>query len=483
MRRSVKYVLGLVLVLIAAIGLTGCGNKKEASKDSVPTILMYQIGDKPKNYDTLMANANKILEKKVHAKLKIQYIGWGDYAQKMAVIVSSGENYDIAKADNYVVNAQKGAYADLTKLLPKYASSAYKDLDEAYIKGNKVDGKLYAFPVNGNVFAQQTLAFNEKYLNKIGMNADDVNSYKDLEPLLAKFKEEDPKKVPFATGNMFRVAESFDYILSTELPFAVDYSEGADGKTIINPYDSETMKSDLRVIRSYYKKGYIDKDAATNKTGYPLTTDNWLVRQETQGSLGVGNQALSEAAGKEMVSRSITTPAKTNTQAQMCDFVINNGSKHKITSLKILGEINSNPELLNGLVYGVEGESWKKIGNDRIELLKGYKDGYHMAAWNTGNADIVYNTKDVTDEMLEQKRVDTENAVQSPALGFQFDSSNVKTEITNVAAVMNKYIADLNTGTVDPDKTIPKLDKELKSAGYDKVMKEMQKQYDKFLQK
>ena len=67
--------------------------------------------------DVLLKNANKIIEKKVGAKLDIQYLGWGDYAQKMNVIISSGENYDIAFANNYVINAQKGAYADLTELV------------------------------------------------------------------------------------------------------------------------------------------------------------------------------------------------------------------------------------------------------------------------------------------------------------------------------------------------------------------------------
>ena len=43
---------------------------------------MYQIGDKPDNLDVLLKNANKIIEKKVGAKLDIQYLGWGDYAQK-----------------------------------------------------------------------------------------------------------------------------------------------------------------------------------------------------------------------------------------------------------------------------------------------------------------------------------------------------------------------------------------------------------------
>ena len=58
-------------------------------------------------WDTLLENANKIIEEKAGVKLDIQYLGWGDYDKKMNVIISSGESYDIAFANNYVINAQK----------------------------------------------------------------------------------------------------------------------------------------------------------------------------------------------------------------------------------------------------------------------------------------------------------------------------------------------------------------------------------------
>ena len=46
---------------------------------------------------------------------------------------------------------------------------------------------------------------------------------------------------------------------------------------------------------------------------------------------------------------------------------------------------------------------------------------------------------------------------------------------------MSKYLDILNTGTADPEPTIKKMDAELKTAGYDKVQAELQKQYDEFL--
>lgn len=149
-----KIIVGTTMITGVSLLLTACGSEKKAeTKKDIPTLLMYEIGQRPKNFDTLLDKVNQTMEKEAGVKLNIQFVDYGDYKQKMSVVVSSGENYDIAFADNYVINAQKGAYADLTDLLPKYAKKTYDQLDPAYIEGNKVNGKLYALSVNGNVYS------------------------------------------------------------------------------------------------------------------------------------------------------------------------------------------------------------------------------------------------------------------------------------------------------------------------------------------
>ncbi len=58
---------------------------------------------------------------------------------------------------------QKALDADLTDLIKEHAQDSFKYLDEAYIKGNAADGKMYAFPVNGNVYAQEFYTFNPTF--------------------------------------------------------------------------------------------------------------------------------------------------------------------------------------------------------------------------------------------------------------------------------------------------------------------------------
>ncbi len=106
----------------------------------------------------------------------------------------------------------------MTELAPKYAKEAYDQLDESYIKGNTIDGKLYAFPVNGNIYAQQVLTFNKQYLDKYDLDISGIESYADAEDVLKKFKEEEPNIAPFAIGQTFNVSGNYDYVIGKRLP-------------------------------------------------------------------------------------------------------------------------------------------------------------------------------------------------------------------------------------------------------------------------
>ena len=472
----------LLLVGLAACGSdkSASGSKGKGSDDGSTTLLMYQIGDKPENYDELMEVANKRIQEEINATLDLQYIGWGDWDEKMSTIIASGENFDIAYATHYVANAQKGAYADLTELIPEYAEDAYKQLDPAYIKGNTIDGKLYAMPVNGNVYAQQVLTFNKEYLDKYDLDIDGIESYQDADKVLEEFHKKEPNITAFAIGQTFTASGNYDYPLGKDYPIAVDLD--GDHTKIINPYTEEKNIETLKTMNKWYKAGYIPTDAETNTQAYPLEGNTWFMREETQGPMDYGDTILTNAAGgKELVSKAITKPLKTTANAQMANFVVSNVSKNKEKSVEFLGLLNSDPELLNGLVWGIEGEAWEKVGDNKIKLLDGYQPNQHMAAWNTGNNFILYTQDTLSDDLVKQRDESIAAAEESPILGFNFKTDSVKTEITNIANVMNRFRSTINTGTLDPDKAVPDLLKELDKAGLDKVMTEMQTQYDEFL--
>lgn len=482
-----KWIKNLTIASVAAmslLALSACGNSKKAEGGNKTTVSMYMPGDKPKNYTAIINKANKEIHKTYKdIDLQMNFIGWGDYGQKYNVMVTSGDDYDLAFAQNYPANAAKGAYADLTSLLKKDAKKAYDSVDPAYWKGVTVNKKIYGFPINANVYAQNVLTFNQDFLDKYNIDINNVDSYKSMEPALAKFHKENPSTAAFAIGKDYKASpKHMDMPMGNGLPFAID-STGKSTK-VVNLYDTKEMQDNLKTLHSFYQKGYIPQDAATATTQYNLQDNTWFVRQETQGPYDYGDTALiNNAGGKKMVSKPITDPYKSSAQAQVAVWAVSKTSKHKEAAVKVLNLLNTDKTLLNNITWGLEGQQWNFTdkAKGKIKLTDKYKPNYFIGAWMMGNNNILYTQDSVTTKMVDERNQGIKDAKESAALGFNPDTSKVKTEVTNLSNVMSKYLDILNTGTADPIPTIKKMDKELKTAGYDKVQATLQKQYDEFL--
>ncbi|MHA3067125.1 ABC transporter substrate-binding protein [Lacticaseibacillus saniviri] len=482
-----RHIISIAAIAVSTLVLAACGKSSSASStnnDGKTVVSMYMPGDKPKNYDEMIKTANKEIQKKYpKLALNMNFIGWGDYDKKYNVMVTSGDAYDIAFTRDYVTNAQKGAYADLTDLIQTDAKTAYDQTDPAYWKGVTVKDKIYAFPVNANIYAQNMLTFSDDFVNKYNLDIDGVNSYQDLEPILAKFHKANSSVAAFAIGQGYKVSsKAMEYPLGNGLPFAVDAT--GKNKKIVNIYNTAEMQKNLKTLHQYYLKGYIPQDAATSSVQYRLQDASWLVRQETQGSFDYGDTTLINAAGgKQMTSKPITAPLKSQAQSQIALWSVSKSSKHKKEAVQILGLLNSNKKLLNNIVWGLQNKQWQFTDekNGKIKTTADYKPGYFIGAWMMGNNKLLYTQDTVTQAMIDKRDQEIKTAKQSVMLGFMPDTSAYKTELTNLSNVMSKYSDILNTGTADPVPTIKQMNQELKKAGYDKVQAALQKQYDDFL--
>lgn len=484
MKKWNKLLMCSVALVGAVSMLSGCGNSSNSDAEGRTVVSMYMPGDKPKNYSAMIKRANKQLHKKYpKIDLSMKFIGWGNYAQKYNVMVTSGDKYDLAFAQNYPTNAQNGSYAEMNSLIKKYAQSAYDKIDPAYWKGLRIKGKIYGFPVNANVYATNGITFNEELVKKYSIKVGDIKSYKDMEPALKAFHEKNPNVAGFAIGQGFKASpRAMEFPLGNGLPFAIDSS--GKSKKIFNAYDTKEMQDILKTLHSFYLKGYIPKDAATSSTQYNLNQNTWFTRQETQGPYDYGDTALENAAGgKKMKTYPITDPYKSEAQAQVAVWTISKTSPHKKEAMQVLNALNTDPVLLNNITWGLEGQQWKFVdkAKGKIETTSKYQPNTFIGAWMMGNNDLLYTQKQITQKMIDQRKENIKKAKDSAALGFMPDTSSVKTQVTNCSNVMSKYLDILNTGTADPVPTIKKMNQELKTAGYDKVRDVLQKQYDKFL--
>lgn len=83
--------------------------------------------------------------------------------------------------------------------------------------------------------------------------------------------------------------------------------------------------------------------------------------------------------------------------------------------------------------------------------------------------------------MWEEYQKYNDTAEISPLYGFIFDSSKVKNEIVAISNVIDKYQGIAEAGLNDPDTTVAKFNEELKAAGIQKIVDEMQAQADAWI--
>lgn len=251
-------------VLMTASLMAGCGKKAETNSngEEIVELTWYQVGDNQKDDSAVLEEVNKYTEEKIGVKLNIVKVGWGDYNQKMQVVINTGDAWDMcftcSWTNDYLQNAQKGAFLELDDLLKEEGSEMYDLIDSRFWEAAKVGGKIYGVPSEKEIGNMPMWVFTKELVDKYSIPYEDLHSLEDLEPWLQMIKEKEPDVVPMYLTKDYSAPTYMDKIQD---PIGIEY--GDDSLTVQNVFDTEKMQSTLDTMRKYYEAGYINKDAAT----------------------------------------------------------------------------------------------------------------------------------------------------------------------------------------------------------------------------
>lgn len=480
-----RFVKSLAVALPLTVALAGCGAAPKDSAapstsggpktDAPVELVWYTIGTPPKDLAKVNDEINKYTLQKINATVKMKMLDWGEYSQKMQVITASGENYDIAFtsswANDYFANAKKGAFYEIDKLLDEKGQGIKKALNPAFFEGTKVNGHNYGVPTNKELPQQRVFRFNKTYVDKYNLDISNVKTLQDLEPILKTFKEKEPGIAPIPA----KIAEFFRYDLPvTDIPLIGMPLDTKDYK-LVNVWETPEAKSYLETMRKYYEAGYLPKDVATQKqAGDYFKTGKWLV--DVADAQPYADNLWSNDAGYGVISKPMHEPITFNWTVAGAMQAISAKSKHPDKAMEFLNLLYTDPYLINLVDFGIEGTHYKKIGDQAKESIP--DSGYGFPAFSVGNMMLTYlNNGDPKDKWDKFKQFN-DSAKNAPLLGFQFDTSNVTTELANLKNTKDAVYDSLFSGSVDPDTNLPKVIQKFKDNGLDKVMAEAQKQID-----
>ncbi|PAF29146.1 ABC transporter substrate-binding protein [Paenibacillus sp. 7516] len=482
LKKRKSFSLVLALLMAVTLVLSACGGSESASEsggagDDSVELIWYTIGTPQKDVNKVMEEVSKYTKEKINATVTMKMVDWGDYPQKMQVNVASGEPMDILFTSSggfdYVQNARKGAFLELDELLPKYGKDLMEAIDPAFLSGSKVDGHNYGIPANKELPQQEVWRFNKTLLDKYKLDISNIRTLDSLEPLLKTIKENEPSVTPFAMDKNYVPYVPYDYVIQN-LPMAIKL-DTTDYK-LVNILETPEMKEALTTMNKYYKAGYVSAEAATTGSTNDLTTSgNWFLdRAQTQP---LADNQWSASYGYPVVSTPASDAIITNTSVQGSIMAISANSEYPEKAMEFLNLLNTDPVLRNMVDSGIEGTHYKKVDDTHMENLAESKN-YDMPSYSLGNNMLLYlNNNDPDNKWDEFKKFNAEG-VNSPILSFNFDASNVSTELTAVQNVKEQYWAALMTGTLDPATNLDQVIEKFNQAGLEKVMAEAQSQLD-----
>lgn len=431
---------------------------------------------------------SKITKEKINATLNIQLVDWGTYDQKMQAIAASGEKADLIFTSNwtndYLQNVNKGAFLDITDLLPKYGQDILKQVPPAAWDAAKVKGKLYGI-INTQVLARTPgLLMNKTTLDKYGYKAEQFKTLADLTPFFEKVKASEPDKYPFSLKGDTDVMGNYGSAIGLEYfsqknPGVVRIDDASS--KVVNLYETKEFTAFLKQMREWYSKGIIRKDAATIKD----TNSDELAGKYVSSTFTVinpdsaANQAQRFGGGDaaNVAAIEFSKPYMSTGSIIATMTAISRTSKDPARAMMFYNLMYSNAELFNLMSYGIEGKHYTKVSDGLIKKMD--NAGYWVdSGWEYGNMFNSFRTSATQPKWFPAGPDKNAAAIPSKILGFSFDPSNVKSELAQTASVVDEFYAGLITGIADPDTTLPAMNAKLKKAGLDNILAEMQKQID-----
>lgn len=474
----------IALVMTACVVLTGCslGKSEQASSDTYE-IVWYTEGDNTKDKDLVNKEINEYLKEKIGATVKIIHFSAADYAEKMKLLLASGEVFDMCAvpSNTYGQNAENGAFLPIDKLLETNGKDILKLMPEEMWDAVKYRGEIYAVPTIKDWATQYVIGCNKQITDKYNIDLSNVKSLADMEDILADIKEKEPKMYPTdLRGNDYiKRLLPFEYISDSVLGA---FEKDGDYTKVVNWIETDTAKEFFDMMHRWYKKGYLRPDADTATTSSDITffmnCTEMIPYQEQQYN-------AARTPDKQRYFVNVGDSIVTTNYVQAALQAISRTSKNPEKTMEFLNMFYTDKHLLNLYVYGIEGKHYT-LEDDGMTVK--YPDGvmnftendYYATAAGQGNRFLLNIPPNTPTDIWDAYQKFNKESFISPALGFVFDISELSAEIAAMNNVYKEYMPALTTGVSNPETELPKAIKKFKAAGSDKVFKELQRQYDEW---
>ena len=265
-----KRILSLMLLTALLLSLTGA-----SLAEDLPTIVYAVPGDEPKDLaGGLQAINDKLKTDGAGVQLELRYYPWDAWDQKINIMLSTGEKFDVFQVMNDRVSlsnyASRGALTDITPYMESSGQNILAVCPPIMMASGQVGGVQYAVPAYWVESAlDPELTIRKDILDKYNLPL--PTSFEELtaafETVMAKWDGNQKPFIPLIGANSARFGlasmeyEEWPYVIYDKLFFV-----GQDGK-VRNYFETDVFRRDSANARLWYEKGLINPDVLTTTSG------------------------------------------------------------------------------------------------------------------------------------------------------------------------------------------------------------------------
>lgn len=451
------YCFSLVLLLFVSM-TAGCaqqGEGKAASSGETELIWYYPTGAASEQTDAIFAAANKIIKEKINATVDFRPYERGEYSQKVMLKMSANEAFDICYTSSwlfpYIDGVKKNAFLELDELLTQYAPKTKEMIPQRIWDAVKIGGKTYSVPNYQMSFVQHALVFNKALVEKYQLQEqiDNIEKLEDLTPIFQIIHDNEPDIVPtmlypsFGLHSWGSMDDYYEYPI-TNIPVGVDTD-----LNVVNLAEGKPFEYELdmyRLAREWNQKGFFHKDvgiandftAEQNAGKFFMFYDTFKPGIEAEEELIHGYPVYVKTVGNSVLSQASVTGTLS---------AISRTSKNPEKAMEFIELVNTDKELYNILVFGLEGQNYEKVGEDKIEIKP--ESDYSTYAWALGCNFNAFKLSTQDDNVWEETKRLNEEALDAPLLNYNIDQTPMKSQIANITAAYEQNGKALQWGLLE----------------------------------
>lgn len=528
MRKKLLSVL-LVGSLLSTGLLAGCG-KQEVSTSSEPketnvssevatttteaqkeelepyTVTWWFGGDESKDHDMVMEKVNeRLAELLPNTELEIVMVASAEVQDRWSKAMATGEKIDLIWSCNWSASGvnpytavEQEALLPMTDWLEQYGQEMIEGIggDRVMELHRYNDGEFYFFPSYQGLAAKRSGAYlredvvalmpdgwlekaQETAFEHTGYTVEDLNARFDLlEEYMEVAEANDMLGLGLNTNNWEAYLVNGIGITHNIEWLGVVEEDGVF--TVYNRFLDDVHQVYNKRMQEWYEKGWIREDIASaeiqNNDTYCLQVKgavetDWLEVEKTRR---VGQGFTWETTG--FLLNPLTKMSHGfNTGTVMCYT-----SENPDRAMQVLSLVNTDPELYNLIVFGIEGTHYLTNADGTITRPASDARTYAgISNWKVGNCvnSLIEAGSDIN-TYKNKLQQDKEGGVNILA-NFILDNSEIATEAANISAVYAEYGDWLTIAENDFDYST--LESKLKEAGWDKWQEAVVAQIEEFV--